>query len=87
MTDVTAEAERVDIAGRTDIYAHHGMVKTAKFLHNKIKELRVLEEAKRREPVSILPKSKKETEEKKTKRIKTPEMMVELFFLDQCSCV
>ncbi|PIK33485.1 putative sn1-specific diacylglycerol lipase beta-like [Apostichopus japonicus] len=50
LTDVTAEAERLDITGRTDIYAHRGMVNTAKFVHNKIKELQLLEEAKRIEP-------------------------------------
>ncbi|XP_071813731.1 diacylglycerol lipase-beta-like [Apostichopus japonicus] len=50
LTDVTAEAERLDITGRTDIYAHRGMANTAKFVHNKIKELQLLEEAKRIEP-------------------------------------
>lgn len=42
----------MDIAGRSDIYAHRGMVNTAIFLHDKIKELRLLEEAKSRHPVN-----------------------------------
>lgn len=50
LTDVTAEAERVDIKERSDIYAHRGMVNTARFVYEKIKELNLLEEAKSRHP-------------------------------------
>ncbi|XP_030838432.1 sn1-specific diacylglycerol lipase beta [Strongylocentrotus purpuratus] len=49
LTDVSADAERLDIEGH-EIYAHRGIANNSKYILNKLKELNLLEDAFQRHP-------------------------------------
>ena len=53
LTDAVAEAERIEVEGQ-EIYAHKGILQSARYIKRTLEENQILEKAFQKVPVSII---------------------------------